>query len=344
MPRTFRVGARVRLTDDNSGCGAKDAEGTVIGVEPSGSCQVRFDREFKGRHVWWAGGPRHDNLEPVFKVGDRVRFLPTVNPRWWFKAGQAGTIVRLTEAPLLYSVKADGGDGEAFVDAEHIEWLVDEPAAATAWTGRPTRLKVGDRVRLLNANRPRFGQVGTIVEDDGALVRPFAVEFNGLISGLTGRMWLDPDELQLADAPAQPAANAPAPAFHPGDVVRALKSAEGQFTKGKTYTVRRTIGESVMVERDDRGSTENGWHLSNFELVKSAHPAAPTPRQAIVIATVGGKPSPAPRPYVHADRASAIREAERRARADPGKEFAVYERVAASVATEPRVSTTVEAA
>lgn len=92
------------------------------------------------------------------------------------------------------------------------------------------------------------------------------------------------------------------------------------------------------------GLFQQAWFdPSDLELVTEPA-AAPTPRQAIVIATDNGVPCPAKHPYVHADRAAAITEAERLARVNPGKEFAVYERVAASVATEPRVSTTVEAA
>lgn len=91
------------------------------------------------------------------------------------------------------------------------------------------------------------------------------------------------------------------------------------------------------------GLFQQAWFdPADLELV--TEPTPPAARQAIVIRTVIGVPCPAKHPYVHADRAAAITEAERLARANPGEEFAVYERVAASVADDPVVRTTREAA
>lgn len=58
--------------------------------------------------------------------------------------------------------------------------------------------------------------------------------------------------------------------FKIGDRVECLDSYAGQFTKGKIYVVsadhRGAKYESVKVERDDRGSTENGWLPEFFKL------------------------------------------------------------------------------
>jgi hypothetical protein len=63
-------------------------------------------------------------------------------------------------------------------------------------------------------------------------------------------------------------------------------------------------------------------HESTLSLVVTA-------TAAIVVSTHRG---PAPRPFVHPNRASALAEADRLARKHPGDEFAVYERVEARVA------------
>lgn len=55
--------------------------------------------------------------------------------------------------------------------------------------------------------------------------------------------------------------------FKKGDQVKCLSNYGDQFTKGKTYVVSSAYGERIQVERDDRGSTTNGWGAYNFELV-----------------------------------------------------------------------------
>lgn len=52
-----------------------------------------------------------------------------------------------------------------------------------------------------------------------------------------------------------------------GDKVRALDSVNGEFTRGKIYTVKRVGEFSLSTEEDDSGRTDNGWTSSNFELV-----------------------------------------------------------------------------
>lgn len=59
MPeRKFKVGDRVRLTDDNNGYGRKGAEGRIIHVSDSPwtdmPYEVEFDEEFHGDKRWWA--------------------------------------------------------------------------------------------------------------------------------------------------------------------------------------------------------------------------------------------------------------------------------------------------
>lgn len=64
--------------------------------------------------------------------------------------------------------------------------------------------------------------------------------------------------------------------FKAGDTVEAIDSAAGQFTKGSRYTVsEHSSYDVVSVEKDDKGSTTNGWSASKFKLV--TRPAAPSP-------------------------------------------------------------------
>lgn len=55
--------------------------------------------------------------------------------------------------------------------------------------------------------------------------------------------------------------------FGVGDWVVALKSTGTQFTQGKLYRVK-SFGRHLMVEKDDLGSTTNGWTSENFQKVR----------------------------------------------------------------------------
>lgn len=71
-----------------------------------------------------------------------------------------------------------------------------------------------------------------------------------------------------------------------------------------------------------RLTSNRGWWVENI----TAAVASP----AIVARLDNGQPRPASNPHVHADRASAEKEAARLASANPGKEFAVYEFVSSA--------------
>lgn len=66
-----------------------------------------------------------------FQIGDRVRFTDAVDPRWWFKPGQTGTILAVNDYDRFqFEVAIDDKLtlGPAFVDARHIE-LIPSPSA-----------------------------------------------------------------------------------------------------------------------------------------------------------------------------------------------------------------------
>lgn len=58
--------------------------------------------------------------------------------------------------------------------------------------------------------------------------------------------------------------------FYEGQKVVALDNAFGQFTKGVTYTVRYVDGKDTFIEKDDSGSTTNGWASRLFVAAPSA--------------------------------------------------------------------------
>lgn len=128
--------------------------------------------------------------------------------------------------------------------------------------------------------------------------------------------WVD-EPVAIANDNVAPAI----PKFKAGDRVVCLDSYAGQFTAGKTYVVRADHHgreyESVRVERDDSGSTENGWLPKFFKL-------ADTQPTAIVALIEDGQPKPAERPHVHASVESATVEAERLAGLYRGQRFGVY--------------------
>jgi hypothetical protein len=66
--------------------------------------------------------------------------------------------------------------------------------------------------------------------------------------------------------------------FKPGDVVEALLSSHGgSYIKGNTYVVKAhsQVWHSVETEKDENGSTTNGWDAKNFKLVVPKTPKKP---------------------------------------------------------------------
>lgn len=216
----------------------------------------------------------------------------------------------------------------------------------------PPTFASGARVRVVrNTNRYAVGDTGTVTVANDENVGVLMDE---------GRYWsFKPDALEVVHGGGPDCAGRngeQGPKFKAGDVVCANSTAEGQFTKGSTYVVRDDqIGETIAIERDDRGSKTNGWNFKFFDLVH----AAPCPQDneqtpwrvtidkdtdyitgfspaqpCIVIRQVDGQPRPASWPHVHKSAADATKEAERLASVNPGKQFDVYQRVTGRVAEQ----------
>lgn len=162
-------------------------KGTIERVLPT-TYVIRFDGDYMGR------GVNHDRIEkalaePVFKIGDRVRFRNSIPDTWWFKPGQTGTITENVGGTYQpFRVKVDNGmrSWPAHVGSEHIELIPAAPA-------RP--FKVGDRVRITGFcpydYSKHTGKVGTIREDDGKAHKPFRVDLGD------DEIWRDAEHLEL---------------------------------------------------------------------------------------------------------------------------------------------------
>lgn len=131
------------------------------------------------------------------------------------------------------------------------------------------------------------------------------------------------------------------PAFKVGDRVRMNKHS-GLSACGDRGTVRMVADNNNVSVRMDESSIfgtfiavfpadDLDW-VRDDDLPKQA--TAPAGSPCIVTLSKDGQPFPAGRPYIHLNVEAAIKEAERLARARPGDEFAVYQRVAARVAEQ----------
>lgn len=59
-----------------------------------------------------------------------------------------------------------------------------------------------------------------------------------------------------------------------GDYVMALDSIANEFTKYKIYRVKKNKYNApnvIFIEKDDKGSTENGWSKSRFLKIEEKH-------------------------------------------------------------------------
>ncbi len=116
--------------------------------------------------------------------------------------------------------------------------------------------------------------------------------------------------------------------FKVGDTVRAKEDVYNVLVQGKHYLIVATKPGFVDISDLNGLNVQKGWYASRFDLVA----AAEAPRKCIVASKSG---VPSPRPYVHSNRESATTEAKRLAEANPGNEFAVYERVSGFKADKP---------
>jgi hypothetical protein len=196
-----------------------------------------------------------------------------------------------------------------------------------------TQFKEGDRV--VYTGRTRYARK-TLVGKAGAVLAAHPVTAEVLFD-------FDGDDTLYLNVLNDNLAREKTPhVFYAGQLVRCLEDNDPgiEFTAGDIYEVERFDGGAwprVSVVEDDSGDP-NGWGAQFFEPFEP-EPTAPAPpaREAIVcvLAEGTGQPLPAIRPYVHANRASAISESERLAITNPGKNFAVYEAVSVAYAPPP---------
>jgi hypothetical protein len=119
------------------------------------------------------------------------------------------------------------------------------------------KFKTGDQVRALSdSSSGGFKKDGIYTVEDmlGGSVK-VKVDSNGIANG-----WHE-DNFELVKEEK-------VMKFAVGDQIIAIKSSSaGSFVKGHRYVVKGYYGKDVRVVNDSKGSTENGWHEDNFELI-----------------------------------------------------------------------------
>lgn len=206
-----------------------------------------------------------------------------------------------------------------------IEWD-DDDIVADDRHGKPT-FAVGDKVRVVRdgtesdggGHLAKIGDIDTIVDVSGTLIE--------------GKEWCYlSHEIQHV--------------FKPGDRV-SLTRTKGYYAAGDRGTVTITSDESVGVRMDVGVYGAHHWSFpyDACEPVRDEAPAKAAKEQPCIVARAhvglvpwgngeSYQPLPASRPQVHDNAASAIAEAERLARNNPGQQFDVYQRVTGRVAEQ----------
>lgn len=206
-----------------------------------------------------------------------------------------------------------------------IEW--DDDRHDDDRHGKP-RFAVGDMVRVIKSGMCKGGS------KHGAGVGDIDVVIKDHSDYVTCTDWsYNYDEIQHA--------------FKPGDRIR-LTRTKGYYAAGDRGTVTITSDESVGVRMDVGVYGAHDWSFSYdaCEPVRDEAPAKPAGKeQPCIVARASVdlvpwgngesyQPIPASRPHVHDTAASAIAEAERLARNNPGQQFDVYQRVTGRVAEQ----------
>lgn len=143
---TSKKGDKVRCIDKSGAKGAY-VEGKVYTVSSVAEASARDGGQFIHTEEVFAGmfSKRFELIRP-FKEGDRVRFLDTINPGWWFKKGQTGVIEQVARSDSKSNhVRVDDSKASlcAFVEDHHIELIKEEPVK------QEEAIKVGDTVECI---------------------------------------------------------------------------------------------------------------------------------------------------------------------------------------------------
>lgn len=165
-----------------------------------------------------------------FKVGDRVKSVGGCEP--YYKDGDVGT-VKSTES---------GGAMIQFDEVRHRAglWYASDENLASA---DATTLAVGAKVKVVDEDDDRYGEVGTVESNDGDDVAPWWVAFDD-----GDRGYFYERDLQVIDtrAVAKPAAK-----FKVGDRVKVVKSesfGHDVGTVGEVHYVDDVVGCSVQAK------------------------------------------------------------------------------------------------
>lgn len=244
-----------------------------------------------------------------YRVGDRVRVVKD-------GGGEGGSGHRSKVGDVTTLVNVDLTDRWPYEG----EWYYKAHEIAPAF--RP-----GDRVKLNKHSGFRAcGERGTVsaVIGDNVSVRMDDASAYGTVVAFFHADDLDWERVE--DCPVKPAPDCAVRKDEQGDVETLtikLEADTSGFIKAIEEAHEAVIQNlragliSPTEARTELGLTPFRWGIQDT---------------AIVALVKDGKPRPSTYPHVHADVASATKEAERLARNNPGQEFAVYQRVAGRIA------------
>lgn len=255
-----------------------------------------------------------------FKVGDRVRAVRTDYPDS-IGVGAVTTVTRVDEDGDAW-LGANGGQELFFFDSELEPFCIESGKSYRTSDGR----KVGPMVKYFCPDSYGKDQF-VVVFGDGKIWSCSGKGGNNDSPDIISE-WTD--EPNYSGNPAAEVDNQRAeygpiacePKFKVGDRVK-FRDDYGSRAAGTEAKVVSVDSWGIMVEGVYGTSTESPYSL------RPIAPTAPT-SPAIVALIERGVPRPATRPFVHANRASAEREAARLAGVHRGKEFGVYEFVSSA--------------
>lgn len=252
-----------------------------------------------------------DERAPKFKVGQRVRVVDADG------GGRVGDVATVTGVDFL-----DRNDAHIY----NLDGLSDGAVCLLERRLVPAFLP-GDKVRVTkHSGYFAAGDVGEVESQSADVVY--------LKHGSYQRLGLpiDADSLELVEA-AQPE-----PKFKVGDrvVTSGVDDAGVGVVLGHnndgSYSVKFDSWYGTCGEMEGKLSLANPWSSATDTSDYATGISFAQPSPCIVARVVSGTPRPSNIPYVHGSVQAATAEAERLARNNPGKEFAVYQRVAGRMA------------
>jgi hypothetical protein len=331
MEAEFKVGDRVRVKrfDDNESVRGAIGEIVVNDGDTYRPLKIRLDNQnLEGGSIW--RNPSDLESAHKFKVGDRVR---VTDPRLLCVGTPVGALATVTRVHDSGTINFDlEHPSHGVIDQmllnphEYLELAAPLRIEAGKFYKTRDGRKVGPMVAgWVGFYDARHLYTGYDWNEDGSFIKGDICNLDLIEEWTTADVFSPPSDCAEYGAPKTGETK---PKFKVGDRVRVVKDG---YREGGGSGHTTEIGAQVTLTRwcdRFRSTTGQDFYEHEIELVAPSTPA-------IVCLIEHGQPKPATRPYVHADRASAEREAARLAKMNTGQEFGVYELV--STAKEAKV-------